>query len=84
MKPIPVLLDPPLWMDQAACASHPIADLWFPSEFSSSGQLAIEVCKTCRVRLTCLNYALETEQTEGVWGGLLPAQRMKLGGKREA
>ncbi|MGW4441990.1 WhiB family transcriptional regulator [Streptomyces sp. NPDC004682] len=36
---------------------------------------AKELCGVCPVRRDCLNYALENDLTEGVWGGLTAAER---------
>lgn len=33
------------------------------------------ICMTCPVRDECLNYALETGETVGIWGGLTPEER---------
>lgn len=33
------------------------------------------LCNTCPVRLQCLQFADETNQREGVWGGLTPQER---------
>lgn len=54
-------------------------DLWFNEETESE---AIEICQTggvgkspCPVREACLQFALSTGQTNGVWGGLSEDQR---------
>lgn len=33
------------------------------------------ICMTCQVRDECLDYALDTGETEGIWGGLTPQER---------
>jgi hypothetical protein len=33
------------------------------------------LCMTCPVRDECLDYALDTGETEGIWGGLTPEER---------
>ena len=37
---------------------------------------AIEVCKECPVRMECLVYAIESQETDfGIWGGVAPRAR---------
>lgn len=36
---------------------------------------ARDICMSCSVRIDCLDYALETGETEGIWGGLTPEER---------
>jgi WhiB family redox-sensing transcriptional regulator len=67
------------WLAGAACAgSGP--SLWFAAEDTPEGaekaRLATAVCAACPVRAQCLDYALEIgEITEGIWGGMTPAER---------
>ena len=46
------------------------------------------ICAGCPIRVACLNYAMEMESTtddrrhrHGVWGGLLPDERLELAKK---
>lgn len=76
------------WEQQAACHKHPRLDpeTWTSDESarpeSALGQAqaaAQAVCVTeCPVRPACLQWALDTEQEYGVWGGLLASERTKL------
>lgn len=69
------------WRFLAACASYD-PDLFFP--IGSSGPAlrqtarAKAVCAGCPVRLECLNWAQNTHQTHGVWGGLDENERLSL------
>ncbi|HEY6635541.1 MAG TPA: WhiB family transcriptional regulator, partial [Acidimicrobiia bacterium] len=36
------------------------------------------VCATCPVAFECLSWAIETNQTEGIWGGHTGKERRKL------
>lgn len=36
---------------------------------------AKKVCATCRVRSACLDWAIESGQDVGIWGGLTPRER---------
>ena len=54
------------WMDQAECRNHPDLD-WFDLDCYLHAVLA--VCAICRVGDKCLDYAIEHELRDGVWGG---------------
>jgi len=69
-----------------ACVGHP-TEWWFPhrgrgfeaSEFDyyeekANKKSALEICKTCEVRVPCLEYALHHEP-DGIWGGYDPRSR---------
>lgn len=38
-------------------------------------QRAKEICRTCPVRLPCLEYALQIREPHGIWGGLNEVER---------
>ncbi len=69
------------WRELAACRdSQP--SLFFP--IGSTG-LAIDqitaakqICATCSVQEDCLQYALESNQESGVWGGYAEDERRRL------
>lgn len=66
------------WREDAACAGVP-TDLFFPlSEDPEAAAAAKAVCAQCPVQEACLRYALATNQTEGVWGGLDANERRRL------
>lgn len=48
-------------------------------------QLAKQICAECPVRLLCLEYALESNEPYGIWGGLTRAERatVRKGGGHE-
>jgi len=69
------------WRDTAACRdSEP--NLFFPIGSTGSAVDQIEaakaICLECSVREECLNYALETNQEAGVWGGYAEDERRRL------
>lgn len=70
------------WQNNAACRL-PTADLHFPSSSGDAAEPAKKVCRRCPVMLECQDWALETGQTTGVWGGLseneLKAARRRRG-----
>jgi WhiB family redox-sensing transcriptional regulator len=66
------------WYGDAACASHE-AELFFPpSDVPGASQKAKTICAGCPVREECLAFALETAQSEGVWGGMDAGERRRL------
>jgi WhiB family transcriptional regulator, redox-sensing transcriptional regulator len=68
------------WFEEAACTqSDP--DAWYPSK-GAAWREAKRICVGCPVRAPCLKYALDTNQKDGIWGGLSVNERRKL--KRRA
>ncbi|MDQ3781538.1 MAG: WhiB family transcriptional regulator [Actinomycetota bacterium] len=66
------------WRDQAACAGSDL-ELFFPvGEDAESVAPAKAICAICPVREDCLNYAISTNQPEGVWGGMTGPERRRL------
>ena len=69
------------WQDDAACLGMD-TELWFPAGGHPAGtalrrvQLAVEICKSCPVRVECLTFATRTGQ-RGIWGGLTEDQRRR-------
>lgn len=71
------------WREVAACrTADPM--IFFPSEqdsaarrFSTADQ-AKAVCSECLVINECLQYAIDTNQRDGVWGGLTGKERRKF------
>ena len=69
------------WSLRAACTDLD-PELFFPISLQGPGQSQVErakaVCRTCPVREACLDYAINSRQTHGVWGGTDPEQRRAL------
>ncbi len=66
------------WQDAAACRSSD-PGMFFPDrEDVESIVRAKAVCASCPVREECLAYAVELNQSEGIWGGHTPAERRRL------
>lgn len=69
------------WRDRAACRDED-PELFFP--IGSTGvaleqvERAKAVCRRCEVSEQCLEWALETNQDAGVWGGLSEDERRSL------
>lgn len=65
------------WMPRGECQGLP-TEFWFPDrqvDSASFYEFPRFVCEQCPVRQRCLDYAVETGETEGMWGGMTPEQR---------
>ncbi len=74
------IFDPnPGWREEAACAGAD-PDLFFPVGDTDLETIAAAkaVCAGCPVKEDCLAYSIETNQTDGVWGGLTASERRRL------
>jgi len=60
------------WRHKSACRDEDPAAVF-------QIEAAKKVCKTCTVVEPCLQWALETGQDSGVWGGLSEDERRALG-----
>jgi WhiB family redox-sensing transcriptional regulator len=73
------------WRDKAACLTAD-PELFFPVGNTGPAVDQIDkakaVCARCSVTEMCLQYALDTSQDSGVWGGLSEDERRAL--KRRA
>ncbi len=67
------------WRIRAACAGYHHA-LFFPVGDADELRVerALEICMTCPVTEECLEYALETNQRAGIWGGSTEEERKSL------
>lgn len=69
------------WRKQAICRDTD-PDLFFPVGTTGYALVQIdrakEVCGECPVKVDCLDYALETNQDSGIWGGTSEEERRNL------
>jgi WhiB family redox-sensing transcriptional regulator len=69
------------WRHRATCLEED-PELFFPIGNTGPALLQIEeakaVCRRCEVRETCLQWALDTGQDAGVWGGMSEDERRAL------
>jgi WhiB family redox-sensing transcriptional regulator len=69
------------WRHQASCRDVD-PELFFPIGATGPALAQIEaakaICGMCSVREPCLEWALETGQDSGVWGGLTEEERRTL------
>ena len=64
------------WRVNSACQCLD-PDIFYPESEDNCDQ-AIAICESCHVRIACLNYALETREKQGVWGGASARERRRL------
>lgn len=75
------------WRDHALCRDTD-PELFFP--IGTTGQATVtqdhakRVCGECEVKRDCLDYALDTNQDSGIWGGLTEEERRVIRRKRAA
>lgn len=69
------------WLRRAACAGEDL-ELFFPVGTTGPAlrdvAAAKRVCARCRVSPQCLDWALRSGQTSGVWGGTCEEERAAL------
>ncbi|MBW3588528.1 MAG: WhiB family transcriptional regulator [Actinobacteria bacterium] len=67
------------WRQRAACKEVSDPEIFFPVGTTGpavdQAQEAKAFCHPCLVRKQCLEWALETNQDSGVWGGLSEEER---------
>jgi WhiB family redox-sensing transcriptional regulator len=63
-----------------ACEDYP--DLFFPEdipnpEYRQAATISAKfLCNGCEIKVKCFEYALESNQKHGIWGGTLPSERI--------
>lgn len=68
--------DPQAWMARGGCVGVPGAMFPDPKDGEGNG-IAKSICGGCPVVVPCLDYAVATNQQEGVWGGMGEIDRQK-------
>lgn len=76
------------WQYEGACNNYNPETFYLPfnARADEKRQLIKEakaICKTCPVIKECLDFALNTEERFGVWGGLSAEERQTLLRKRK-
>ena len=64
------------WQEEANCLGVD-PDLFFPERGASTRE-AKAVCRSCEVRVDCLEYALAHGEKFGIWGGLSERERRRV------
>ncbi|MGH8903824.1 MAG: WhiB family transcriptional regulator [Egibacteraceae bacterium] len=74
------------WRPKAACLDLD-SELFFPIGTSGPALDQIEraktICRRCAVATSCLEWALETNQHDGIWGGMTDDERRALRRRRQ-
>ena len=69
------------WRHQAACRDID-PEIFFPVGTTGPALAQIEaaqsICGTCAVQPDCLQWALETGQDAGIWGGTTEEERREM------
>ncbi|KUN89405.1 transcription factor WhiB [Streptomyces bungoensis] len=69
------------WRDHAVCRQED-PDLFFPIGTAGPAQVQTQrakaVCARCPVQEQCLDWAMDTDQSIGIWGGTTELERRAL------
>lgn len=68
--------------DKVALCSQVGGDFWFP-EMNTDGLMstiknAKAICNSCEAQSQCLQWALDTNEFHGIWGGLTGYERRRI------
>ncbi len=69
------------WQDDANCTGAN-ANLFFPERGASTGKAKL-ICRECRVRPECLEFAISTREKFGIWGGMSERERRRVRKERQ-
>lgn len=90
-EPPPPTIDPAIfdlpWRRQAACRLLPADQRWifWPGQGDTEAVAAAKaVCATCPVADECLDFALDTDEKHGIWGGKSERERRSIRSTRRA
>lgn len=76
--PVEYELDIESWREAGACRDRDDVDFFPTPEDHDQITRAKAVCATCPVSDECLLFAIETNQPDGIWGGMTTAERVRL------
>jgi WhiB family transcriptional regulator, redox-sensing transcriptional regulator len=69
------------WRAAGACLTAD-PDLFFPVAVSTAASpqvsLALRICDGCRVKQQCLDFAMRTRESAGIWGGTTAEERIRV------
>jgi WhiB family redox-sensing transcriptional regulator len=75
------------WRGRAACRDAD-TNLFFPAGETGEAEAQIveakAICATCPVREQCLEFAISSNQRDGIWGGLDETERRRVRRRRQA
>ena len=68
------------WRAASACLNAD-PDLFFPvavgTAVSKQVSRALRLCQGCTVRQYCLDFAMQSGEKDGIWGGTTPEERIR-------
>src|ERR1700758_820929 len=68
------------WRAASACLNAD-PDMFFPVAVSNAASKqvsrALRLCQECTVRQHCLDFAMQTGEKDGIWGGTTPEERIR-------
>jgi len=67
---------PLAWLTLAPCKAD--ADAMFPGNNEHDVEYAKSICRSCTAIDNCLQWALDTGEAHGIWGGLTEGERLAL------
>lgn len=71
------------WIEQSRCREGYDPDMFFPDyETAGTTKAAKGVCASCPVRRECLDWAIDSNERFGVFGGMDTAERMQEAKRR--
>jgi WhiB family redox-sensing transcriptional regulator len=65
----------PKWMRDRNCLDEPVETFYPAPGDVEKLRRAKGICKECTVRMDCLNFALDTNERFGIWGGKSARER---------
>jgi WhiB family transcriptional regulator, redox-sensing transcriptional regulator len=69
------------WRAAGACLSAD-PELFFPIATGAAATRQVtqaqQICARCGVRQQCLDFAMQTGETHGIWGGTTPEERIRV------
>ena len=65
-----------VWRELGACKGLD-PSIFYPDDESEAND-AKAVCAACGVRVACLEYALQSREKQGVWGGATERERRRM------
>jgi WhiB family transcriptional regulator, redox-sensing transcriptional regulator len=83
MDPNPLNFSPQPWMVRANCRGMTTNDFFPERGENRANAAARQVCDGCAVRDECIQFALDNNETAGIWGGLSGKQRRALRRQRQ-
>lgn len=66
------------YLPQASCATADPEAFFLDGAPTLESRLAQKICSTCPEQVPCLQWALDTNEEYGIWGGVQPRDRRNM------